>query len=152
MRMNPIESAAVKAVGYEPDQRLMRIQFRSGSTYDYADITLIQFVNLMNASSVGKWIRDNLSGRNPQSVRQETTQNGSPEQRAGAPAETGPLNVIDPDADPCCVRALHSALSIPTVPGSGSLTCGTCGQEFLPELRDGLRFWRCVPIVAVVRK
>ena len=152
MRMNPIESAAVKAVGYDPAEKLLRVQFKAGNTYDYSDIEPSQFAALMNASSFGKWIASNLSGRTPQSMRQETTQNGLPEQRASAPAETGPLNVIDPDADPCCVRALHSALSIPTVPGSGSLTCGTCGQEFLPELRDGLRFWRCVPIVVVIRK
>ncbi len=35
MTMHPATSTNVRAVGYEPATRTMRVQFRSGGVYDY---------------------------------------------------------------------------------------------------------------------
>ena len=35
MTMHPATSTNVRAVGYEPSTRTMRVQFRSGGVYDY---------------------------------------------------------------------------------------------------------------------
>jgi hypothetical protein len=36
--MTRIVSDAVRAVGYDPARRVLRVQFRSGDTYDYSDV------------------------------------------------------------------------------------------------------------------
>jgi len=36
--MRPVVSGAVRAVGYDPASRTLRVAFRGGGTYDYLDV------------------------------------------------------------------------------------------------------------------
>lgn len=38
MEMRPVVSGAVRAVGYDPATRVMRVAFRTGGVYDYLDV------------------------------------------------------------------------------------------------------------------
>lgn len=61
MQMTPVTSSNVKAVGYDPAGRTMRVQFNSG-TYDYADVPPEKHAALMEAESVGKHLNANFRG------------------------------------------------------------------------------------------
>ena len=64
--------------------------------------------------------------------------------------DPGPLNVIDEDASHCCRKSL--AKSFTKFPAAKIMSCGTCGQEFVPETVGPNRYWRCKPAFAVHRR
>lgn len=47
MIMHPTTSTNVRAVGYEPSTRTMRVQFRSGGVYEYHDIDPLLFEEML---------------------------------------------------------------------------------------------------------
>lgn len=51
LRLLPVESSSIKAVGYA--EGTLYIQFTSGSVYCYKDVPADMFVKLINADSVG---------------------------------------------------------------------------------------------------
>jgi hypothetical protein len=53
MQIDPIESSNLKAVGYDPATRIMRVVFRSGKTYDYGDVTPEDHELFINSKSKG---------------------------------------------------------------------------------------------------
>jgi len=50
----PINSEVLRSVGYDPDQRILEIEFVSGSTYRYFDVPDDLYVALMAADSHGE--------------------------------------------------------------------------------------------------
>lgn len=55
MRMVPVDSSNLSAVGYDPVSKILRISFRSGSTYDYFDVPENIYTGLMNSTSKGQY-------------------------------------------------------------------------------------------------
>jgi hypothetical protein len=55
MILQPVESSNIQAVGYEPDDQLLAIQFRSGDIYAYSDVPKSIYTDLMGAESKGKY-------------------------------------------------------------------------------------------------
>ena len=53
MEMKPVQSSNIDAVGYDPDTREMRIQFKGTGTYAFRGISAEQHRALVNAQSVG---------------------------------------------------------------------------------------------------
>lgn len=53
MKMEPVESSAIKAVGYDPKSKLLAVQFTSGDTYHYENVPEHVHEGLMSARSVG---------------------------------------------------------------------------------------------------
>jgi hypothetical protein len=53
--MQRIESEAISAVGYESATQTLRITYRNGRTYDYADVPPEEFSEFMNAPSRGAY-------------------------------------------------------------------------------------------------
>ena len=68
MEMKPVKSSQIHAVGYDPDKRVLRIQFLSGkerlpgSIYEYDDISPEQADALVKAESVGKHFGAHIKG------------------------------------------------------------------------------------------
>lgn len=60
MVMNEVKSSALKAIGFDPRTHEMAIQFTSGDVYLYADVSLIDFAELMNAQSKGVYFHNNI--------------------------------------------------------------------------------------------
>lgn len=60
MDMHPVESSAIKAIGYDADKQHMKVEFTSGSTFTYADVPEDSFHALKNAESVGKHFAANI--------------------------------------------------------------------------------------------
>jgi hypothetical protein len=56
MHMEPIESEAIIAVGYDENTRILRVTFRNDRTYEYLDVPPEEYVRFMNAESRGAWM------------------------------------------------------------------------------------------------
>ena len=55
MKMIPVRSSAITAVGYDPVTRQMKIIFKQGRTYDFCGVPPDIYQNLMNAGSLGAY-------------------------------------------------------------------------------------------------
>lgn len=54
--LREVESSNIKAIGYDADQSRLVVQFRSGSTYAYANVTPAIHAALMSAQSKGSFL------------------------------------------------------------------------------------------------
>jgi hypothetical protein len=54
--MQPIESEAIVAVGYDSQTQVLRATFRNGRTYDYLDVPPDENSRFMNAESRGAYL------------------------------------------------------------------------------------------------
>ena len=52
--MQPVQSAAMKAVGHDPASNTLWVQFPSGKHYSYPDVSAGEHSALMSAPSLGK--------------------------------------------------------------------------------------------------
>lgn len=53
MKLTPVESSNLKAVGYDPETKAMRVQFHSGDTWSYADVSEQEHSDLMASKRKG---------------------------------------------------------------------------------------------------
>jgi len=53
MRRAPVESRALKSVGYDPHARMLELEFSSGTLYQYFDVPEFTYRALMHAKSKG---------------------------------------------------------------------------------------------------
>ena len=56
----PVESSAIKAIGYRHYSHKLIIRFNSGDTYAYADVPLSVYKGLSNARSLGAFYVKNI--------------------------------------------------------------------------------------------
>ena len=60
VKLNPVESSNIAAVGYDRERSLLFIRFVKGGTYQYDSVPIQVYVDLMNADSVGKFFHANI--------------------------------------------------------------------------------------------
>jgi hypothetical protein len=65
VKMTPISSSAIEAVGYDPSTGRMRIRFTGGSEYDFCGVPEHVYRDLMSASSSGIYYNDHIRDRYP---------------------------------------------------------------------------------------
>ena len=63
MNMVKVRSSAIKAVGYDPLTRRMKIKFIQGNTYDFCGVPQYIYENLLNARSKGTYYNDHIRDR-----------------------------------------------------------------------------------------
>lgn len=51
----PVDSSALRSIGYDPAMRVLEVEFASGSVYRYADVPAWLHADLMRASSQGEF-------------------------------------------------------------------------------------------------
>jgi hypothetical protein len=56
VRMQPIDSSAISAVGYDDQREILRVTYRSGRTYDYFDVPTEENRRFMAAESRGEYM------------------------------------------------------------------------------------------------
>ena len=59
----PVASSNISAVGYDADTSTLYVRFTNGSEYAYDDVPQDEFDNLVNASSVGSALNENIKGQ-----------------------------------------------------------------------------------------
>lgn len=63
MKMVPVQSSNVKAIGYDPATLAMHVQFRSGATYHHNGVLPRDHKAFMDASSKGSHYAGNFKGK-----------------------------------------------------------------------------------------
>lgn len=61
--MRPVESSNLKKVGYDPETRIMRVQFRKGDIYEALDVSPERHEELLAADSKGSYFMTHLRHR-----------------------------------------------------------------------------------------
>lgn len=60
MQMQSVTSTNIRRIGYDLDTQTLRVEFVSGSTYDYAGVPPTVHENLIAASSPGQYFMSNI--------------------------------------------------------------------------------------------
>lgn len=60
MDMKPVKSDSIEAIGYDNDQKLMHIKFKSGQTYAYDGVPVDVHAALILAPSAGRHFHANI--------------------------------------------------------------------------------------------
>ncbi len=58
--MISVDSSNIDSVGYDSDERTLRVQFHSGRVYDYLNVDQDVYRDLINATSVGSYFNSNI--------------------------------------------------------------------------------------------
>lgn len=60
--MLPVRSAMASAVGYDRDRRLLQIEFRNGSVYQYENVAEAAWEALKDTNSIGQFFNREIKG------------------------------------------------------------------------------------------
>ncbi len=60
MNRTPVASSNVASVGYDPNTMTLEVEFMNGSVYQYFDVPETVYQGLMNASSIGTYLNQNI--------------------------------------------------------------------------------------------
>ena len=55
MDMQPVNSSMIASIGYDPETKVLSVEFTKGGTYEYAEVPPEEHEAFMNAESVGKY-------------------------------------------------------------------------------------------------
>jgi len=67
MERRPVSSSNLAAVGYDKSSKVLEIEFRTGSVYQYRSVHPNTARGLFTASSKGKYVWKNVRGKYPYS-------------------------------------------------------------------------------------
>lgn len=56
-----VESSCVAAIGYDPSQSLLEVEFTSGEVYQYPDVPEDVYQAFISADSIGAYFRQHIS-------------------------------------------------------------------------------------------
>jgi len=65
MKMIPVSSRAINAIGYSPETSMLKITFKQNKTYDYCSVPQSVFDNLLKSQSKGSYYNDNIRDKYP---------------------------------------------------------------------------------------
>ncbi len=88
MQLETINSQAIHAVGYDPEQRVLEVIFNTGRIYQFLDVPPQEYARLCTARSRGQYfnarIRDAFPYRTLRVVRQQPQWRVRPAKRSRA--------------------------------------------------------------------
>ncbi len=61
--MEPVQSSALSAIGYNPNKRILALQFTGGAIHHLADVSEVDHAHLMAAESIGRHFAQHLKGK-----------------------------------------------------------------------------------------
>jgi len=62
MERKRVQSSNILSIGYDPDTKILEIEFIKGSIYHYYGVPLNRFNELMSAQSHGKYLNQHIKG------------------------------------------------------------------------------------------
>lgn len=63
LKMLPVQSTMATSIGYECNDRILQVEFSSGSVYQYADVELETWETLQETESLGRFYNNEIKGR-----------------------------------------------------------------------------------------
>ena len=155
MELTNVASSHIAAIGYLESDRVLLVRYKDGALYARLGWSPEHYAAMHAAASKGKFL--NATPGASILIMKGGNAEDSQSTRAALPLavadQSGPLNMIDEDADKCCRKSL--AASLEKFPNATIMACGDCGQEFkvsphFPQLYP-IRYWQISPSVVIVR-
>ena len=63
MRRIPADSPHFKSIGYDPDKKVLELEFPDGNVYKYQDVPEFKFWTLREAESMEKYFNESIKGK-----------------------------------------------------------------------------------------
>ena len=60
MERLPVKSSNIAAVGYDPTEQILEVEFKNGGIFAYQGVPAQEVVNLHGAESVGKYLHSKI--------------------------------------------------------------------------------------------
>lgn len=60
MRLIPVHSSGVRAVGYEEEREILYIQFIDGDLYEYHEVPASEVIDLFQSESIGWFVNKRI--------------------------------------------------------------------------------------------
>lgn len=74
MKRDPVESEALTSVGYDPDRRMLEVEFESGAVYRYYDVPPELYAGLMTAPSRGEYFAHHIRNEGFEYIRMDVAE------------------------------------------------------------------------------
>lgn len=58
--VQPVESSNIEGISYLAESKILKIRFKGGGEYVYKGVEELQYKNIQNAKSIGKYFNDNI--------------------------------------------------------------------------------------------
>lgn len=158
MKLTPVGSSHVAAIGYLEDERVLLIKYRTGALYARAGTTPAEYQSLMDAPSKGGYLAFLPKHAGAVLIAKGVMPTGETCRPAAAPAgneapPAGALNVIDEDASKCCRKAMIPDFDKGCDPAvRDEFVCPVCATLFRADWVGTVRHWRIVPLFALHRR
>ncbi|HWM90543.1 MAG TPA: KTSC domain-containing protein [Thermoanaerobaculia bacterium] len=65
MRRRSVSSSAIASIGYDPEMKMLEVEFSSGAVYDYYGVSRKVYEALMEAESKGQFLSRRIRDRYP---------------------------------------------------------------------------------------
>jgi hypothetical protein len=65
MKKQYVSSSTAEALGYDEKKKILRVWFRTGKIYDYANVPKTKFETLLGAPSIGEYFNKSIRGSYP---------------------------------------------------------------------------------------
>lgn len=65
MKHTPVTSSNISSVGYDEQTSTLEITFKSSGTYQYSNVSIETYKELLGAGSVGQYFHQNIKGQYP---------------------------------------------------------------------------------------
>jgi hypothetical protein len=60
--MLPVSSSMANAVGYDPNEQILQVEFHSGAVYQYSGVDLDTWEELHSSDSIGRYFNNEIRG------------------------------------------------------------------------------------------
>ena len=60
--MQPVSSSNVDSVGYDENTETLYVQFLNGTIYEYKNVPIMVFEQLLSSPSIGSYMHRNIKG------------------------------------------------------------------------------------------
>lgn len=58
--VQPVESSNIEGIAYLSESKILKIRFSGGGEYVYRNVEELQYKNILNAKSIGRYFNDNI--------------------------------------------------------------------------------------------
>ena len=62
MNRNNVKSSSIESIGFDPEAKVLEIEFKTGRVYRYREVPFEEYLKIMNAPSHGKYLNKNIEG------------------------------------------------------------------------------------------
>jgi hypothetical protein len=63
MKHQSVSSSTIQSIAHDPSTETLEVKFNNGSTYRYSDVPASVHSDLMDSSSVGKFLNSHIKGQ-----------------------------------------------------------------------------------------